>query len=376
MKSKNILLAVVGLTPQVITETLYALHQQGRRVDAIHIITTRQGKERINAHLLSPKDGRYYQYLREYGIDHHDIDFGFDNVHTVKDRHGIEIDDIEGEEENEWLLSCCLEWAFRLTRNPNNAVFFSIAGGRKTMSACLMVAAQFYARPQDRVFHVLVTPEFESSRDFYYPPKISSPVELRDKNGEAYTKETKYAEINLIHIPFVSIRDQLTDDMLRRCKDPATLLLSLIREEPYQITVELTAARLIYKKRQLDMMPARLALYAYFAFLKKECEKKNLSCRNCTDCYQDIQEIFHHQEKIAEIYKKLTGSRDHFAMSDEGIMNLSAANFNSYRSKIRKDIEKGLGLYAVRELAIESVGKKPDTRYGIRIDREKIKIII
>ena len=32
---KTILLAVTGLSPQVITETLYALHQQNRKVDAI-----------------------------------------------------------------------------------------------------------------------------------------------------------------------------------------------------------------------------------------------------------------------------------------------------------------------------------------------------
>jgi CRISPR-associated protein Csx14 len=101
-----------------------------------------------------------------------------------------------------------------------------------------------------------------------------------------------------------------------------------------------------------------------------------LSCRDCIDCYQEIQEIFHHQKKIAEIYKRLSSTRDHFAMSDEGIMNLSAANFNSYRSKIRQDIEKGFGLHALREIAINSAGKRPETCYGIRIDREKIKIII
>lgn len=59
---KNILLAVVGLSPQVVTETLYALHQQGRRVDAIHVITTREGKEAVLAALLSPRDGRYRRY--------------------------------------------------------------------------------------------------------------------------------------------------------------------------------------------------------------------------------------------------------------------------------------------------------------------------
>jgi len=192
----------------------------------------------------------------------------------VKDPHGIEIDDITGEEENEWLLRCCLEWAFRLTRDPSNAVFFSVAGGRKTMSACLMVAAQFYGRPQDRVFHVLVTPEFESNRDFFYPPKTSVPVELRDRNGQVFIKESKYATVNLVPLPFVSVRDQLSDDMLRRPKDPATLLLSLVREEPHLLTVDLTASRLIYKKRELDMMPARLALYAWFALHKKECKKR------------------------------------------------------------------------------------------------------
>ena len=51
---KNILLAVCGLSPQVITETLFALHQTGRTVDAIHIITTQLGKERILDTLLEP----------------------------------------------------------------------------------------------------------------------------------------------------------------------------------------------------------------------------------------------------------------------------------------------------------------------------------
>ncbi|MCP4369684.1 MAG: hypothetical protein GY797_16460 [Deltaproteobacteria bacterium] len=44
---KNILLAVTGISPQVITETLYALHQSDRKIDSIHVITTRDGKENI-----------------------------------------------------------------------------------------------------------------------------------------------------------------------------------------------------------------------------------------------------------------------------------------------------------------------------------------
>jgi CRISPR-associated protein Csx14 len=121
---KNILLAVSGLSPQVITETLYALHQQQKRIDAIHIITTRPGKEKINAFLLSPTDGRYHQYMKEYDIDPYSIDFGFHNIHTIKNDNAVEIDDIEGEEENELLLKKCLELAFTFTRDPDTAVLF------------------------------------------------------------------------------------------------------------------------------------------------------------------------------------------------------------------------------------------------------------
>jgi hypothetical protein len=53
---------------------------------------------------------------------------------------------IADEEDNERLLELCLSLTFQFTRDPGTAVFFSIAGGRKTMSACLMTAAHLYGR--------------------------------------------------------------------------------------------------------------------------------------------------------------------------------------------------------------------------------------
>lgn len=373
---KNILLAVVGLSPQVITETLFAIHQQRRRIDAVHVITTRQGKEKINADLLSPKDGRYYQYLNEYDIIPISIDFGFKNVHTITNSNGMEIDDITDEEENEWLLKKCLELTFRFTNDPNTSVFFSIAGGRKTMSACLMLAAQLYGRHQDRVYHVLVSPEFESNRDFYYPPKKSVPVELRDKDGQPYIKETRYARIILVPIPFVSIRDQISNELLHEPRDPATLMLSLVKERPYTLTVDLASSKLVYKNLEIDMMPARLALYALFAMHKKECKKEQTSCRDCTDCFLDIQQVLNQQDQITELYIKISGTRELYEMSDSGILGLTKENLRSYKTKIRGDLQRGFGLYALPEIAIESVGKKGGTRYGLSIDRERIRIIL
>jgi len=375
---KSILLAVSGLTPQVITETLYALHQQGRTPDAIRIITTREGKSAINANLLSPEDGYYYRLLKDYGITAESIDFSHRRVMAVMDQHGSEYDDIYGEEENERFLALCMEQAFELTRDPETEVFFSIAGGRKTMGACLAVAAQCYGRAQDRIFHVLVTPEFESCRDFYYPPPVSIPVELKDfRTGTPYTKETRYAEVTLVPVPFFSIRDRLTGSHLRQPESPSTLMLSLVREKKPELVIDLKQRKLIWKGREMDIMAARLAIYSLFAFLKKKAVCQKDSCGDCDECRLTLTALLEKNCNIAEIYRKhLAPYRDHEGMSSSGVQGLTAENFNSNRTRINQDIEKAFGTADSKVLKIAAHGKRPGVRYGINLDRERIRIII
>ncbi len=62
-------------------------------------------------------------------------------------------------------------------------------------------------------------------------------------------------------------------------------------------------------------------------------------------------------------------------MSDSGIINLNAENFTMYKSKIRQDLLKCFGHYAMKDLEIISTGKRPNTRYGIGIDRDKILVV-
>jgi len=372
---KNTLLAVTGLNPQVITETLYVLHQNGLNVHAIHVITTRDGKERIFSGLLAGKTGYYFRYLEEYGIESSAIDFGHNNIHVITDEHGIEISDIANEADNERVLRKCLELTFQLTAAPESAVFFSVAGGRKTMSACLTLAAQMYGRPQDRLYHVLISPEFESSRDFYYPPKKSVPVELRDSRGQPFFKESRYADVNLIHIPFVSIRQQLTAEYLKEPTDPGTLMLSLLREEAKRLTVNLISGKIIYKALEQDLMPARLALYAFFALQKKNCKIDSETCGSCDECFIDVQTLFKKQKEITELYRKICGTRPVDEMSDTGIAHLSAENFNMYKGKIKADVLERFGPYAIKDLEIASTGTRPNTRYGLRLDKSKIEIV-
>ncbi len=373
---KNILLAVTGLSPQVITETLYALHQNNRKIDSVHVITTRDGKEKIYAELIDRGEGYFYRYLSEYDIYPATIDFSYKNIHVITDAHGNEIPDIISEVDNEKLLKKCLDLTFHFTNRPDTAVFFSIAGGRKTMSSCLTLAAQMYGRPQDRLYHVLVSPEFESSRNFYYPPKESQRIKLADNKGQPFYKETKFAQVNLIPVPFVSIRENLSPELLTEPMDPATLMLSLIKEERSRLTVNLILKKIIYKKSECDMMPSRMALYAFFVMQKKNCKKEVDDCGICTDCFIDTETVLTKQDQIADLYRKISDTRPLEEMSDTGIINLDTDNFNMNKSRIKQDLLSSFGLYALKDIEIASVGTRPNTRYGIMIDRNKIEIVL
>lgn len=372
---KHVLLAVVGLTPQVITETLYALHQEGLAVDAVHIITTRAGKERLNASLLSPVDGMYFRYLREYGIDPGSIDFGFHSVHTVTDENGDEITDINGEEENERLLHTCLEWASHLTRDPASVVFFSIAGGRKTMSACLMAAAQFFGRPRDRVYHVLISPEFESNSSFFYPSRNPFPIELKDSEGRMFLKDASLAKVSLVHIPFVSVRNRLAPGLLDDPGDPRKLAELLVRADPQVLSADLWNRTLTYRKRMATLRPTQMALYAFFLQQKIDCTRDRQTCGNCTECYLDFQQIRERQPIINALYGRITGQPSLDGGTETGITALDATNFNSYKAKIKAALGPVFGRPAAGIICIEGTGRKPDTRYGIRIDRKRIRIV-
>ncbi len=374
-QTKNTLLAVAGLSPQVITETLYALHQQKKEIDAIHVITTKRGREAIESRLLAPKTGRFFRYLREYGIPAGRIDFGRRNIHTIADDTKHEFEDIESEEGNELFLRKCLELTFRFTGDEDATVCFSIAGGRKTMSACLMVAAQLYARPVDRIYHVLVTPEFESSEGFFYPPVKPVPVELRDELGRRCIRYSDQAHVRLLHIPFISVRDRLAPELLKSPPKPEEIMSAVVREARTGLVVDIGTGTVSFRHQRLQLMPARLALYAFFAMQKKDCRKPARTCRGCADCYLDYARISERQESISKLYGQIARNREGSEMSDSGIKGLTAENFNSYKGKIRRDLAQAFGLDAAEILAIRGHGRKPDTRYGIGIDRDRVQVI-
>ena len=200
---KNKLVAVVGNTPQVMTETFWALRVQRKvPIDEVFVITTTIGKETCQKRLLD--EGRFKKMLLDYNIDPNTIQFDADNIRVFEDAEGNLLDDIRTSEDNRLARDQLFRWIENWTQDAHVALHCSLAGGRKSMGYLLGAAIQFFGRPQDRLYHVLVTPqEIEMNRDFFFPPVCEAQILTSD--GQHIS--TADVRIELAELPYVSVRD-------------------------------------------------------------------------------------------------------------------------------------------------------------------------
>lgn len=206
---REILLGVVGLTPQVVTETLYAMTQlHGRPCpDEVHLLTSEEGAHRARLELLHPDRGQLALLCREYGLPIPRCD---DSTIHVIHREGRSVGDLRSAVDNEAAADTILDVVRELTADPESRVHFSIAGGRKTMTYYLGYCASLLGRSQDEMSHVMVSNPFESMPQFFFPPR--KPAVLHDRDNRPH--DTSEAKIDLAPVPFICLRRRLPQALL------------------------------------------------------------------------------------------------------------------------------------------------------------------
>src|SRR5688572_9984957 len=88
--SRRVLLAVTGLSPQVVTETLYALTQDVKPAfipTEVHLLPTEDGAERARLTLLSDEPGWFHRFRRDFKLP--DVEFTNKTIHALKTANGI-----------------------------------------------------------------------------------------------------------------------------------------------------------------------------------------------------------------------------------------------------------------------------------------------
>ncbi len=197
------LVAVVGNTPQVMTEIFWALRVQHKvPIDEVFLITTTEGQKTCQERLLD--EGRFDKMLSDYKIDPNTVAFKPDHIHVFEDAEGNFLDDIRTSEDNRLARDQLFRWIENWTKNAHVALHCSLAGGRKSMGYLLGAAIQFFGRSQDRLYHVLVTPQaIETNPDFFFPPVHEAQIPTSD--GQKIS--TADVRIELAELPYVSVRD-------------------------------------------------------------------------------------------------------------------------------------------------------------------------
>uniref|UniRef100_UPI00359318F9 CRISPR-associated ring nuclease Csm6 n=1 Tax=Thiocapsa sp. TaxID=2024551 RepID=UPI00359318F9 len=193
---RRVLLAVTGLSPQIVTETLFALATRKRDPwipTEIHLITTAEGAERARLSLLHPKSGWFLRLCRDYGLP--SIRFDTELIRELQAAAGMPLTDIRTLDDNTAAADAITEQVRILTADPHAALHVSIAGGRKTMGFYLGYALSLYGRPQDRLSHVLVSAPYESHPQFFYPTPESDVIHTPPPDSRPY--DTRDARVTL-----------------------------------------------------------------------------------------------------------------------------------------------------------------------------------
>lgn len=223
----NVLVVTGGSTPQVVTETLYALATRAPEpfVPAKIICVVTKGvangfgapfeaaldRLKIEQNLTTDWDRRTQAW--------HAAATGL-FVEYPRSPQEQPVDDIRTDEDAVYYGNLVSEIVQRETADPNARVFLSLAGGRKTMSFHGGAALSLFGRPQDELSHVLVHPsDYEGCSDFWFPTRGTSLV--KHKDGRELNASESEVQIELAIIPYVRVRDRLPRSLIARRMDYA-----------------------------------------------------------------------------------------------------------------------------------------------------------
>ena len=331
------LVAVTGLSPQIVTETLYALavRQEPPFIPTeVRLITTEEGAERAKLSLLHPESGWFHRLRSDYDLP--PIAFGPEHIHVLKDADGRPLADIRSPEDNERTADVITDVLRGLTSDDDSALHVSIAGGRKTMGFYLGYALSLYGREQDRLSHVLVNAPYESHPQFFYPTIRSQVIYTPPPHNRPY--DTRDAEVTMAPIPFVRLRDELPEDLLEgkvRFSEAVTAAQRAIG--PAELVIDLSARRLRAGGKVVALSPVQLAFLAWLARRRKE-GREGVECP-----VPDVPESGHADAFLAE-YRMIIGEMGDDERTAKRLREgMTHEFFSQTKSKLHRTLTRELG---------------------------------
>ncbi|MBI1928964.1 TIGR02584 family CRISPR-associated protein [Candidatus Poribacteria bacterium] len=376
---RHILISVIGLTPQVITETLYycwCLASPKIPITQVFALTTLRGKQALENVLLGAS-GKLKALCDDYDLP--PVRFGPEHIHLLKGTDGKPLEDIWSAQDNETVADQIFAFVREITAEPEICVHASIAGGRKTLGLYLGLAMQFYGRPGDTLSHVLVNPELESNPHFFYPPPSQAAIPMRD--GQPFPADQ--IRVELAQVPLLLLREKIP--FLKGHEQAGYAELVKIAQREYDALLAVQPVVIDRLSRSLQIgetvikpTPLEFALYLFFARKHLDgCAREN--CPGCETCSVAGIDILDNM-----LLQPLQGIMSEIGMRDprselRGWERDSESRFRETRSKVNGKIKESLGnsvrsqMYQIDRLA--NFPGRGNARYGILLAKHLIHIL-
>ncbi|MBS4798059.1 CRISPR-associated protein [Haemophilus sp. HMSC71H05] len=370
-QKRKILLSVTGMSPAVVTETLYALvTEKGFIPTEIQVITTEQGKNKLLEALLGIEGGRkerkgaLQEFIEDYGEKYGFSSIHFDEscIHIITNERGQNLPDIRTPEENEHAANSIVQLVGNLCQDEEMQLHVSIAGGRKTMGFFMGYALSLYGREQDSLSHVLVDSQYESLASFYYPKPYPH---LINKNDGTQI-DAKDGKVMLAEIPWVRLGLGVPEDLKQQTisySDSVKNAQALLDMPSLTFLSPMEERGVMFGTKLLKLAPRGYALLLSLVLAKKQGWNVGTGNREEARTIATYLNIYSQMKNDVEMENRLKGANN-------DLKNVLSESRTDINKKVMANFSLGKG---ARSDYIPSSNRKTGN-YELNINLDNIDI--
>lgn len=270
-KKTHYLITMVGMSPAVVTETVYQLDTENNTPDEVIAITTQEGAEEIKKQLLQKNDGESV-WDRLNAQLHHPVKFGPANIRIIPDDEAGFSTDINNTNSNNIMADYLLNQLTGYTEKEDSRISFSIAGGRKSMSAMGALVMTLVGRLEDKMYHILVNHPFDfpNLKPQFYFPEPGKIHEFKNKDGEIEKHNSTDALLCLGEVPFLRCRYWFDEKGIPR-KNYMNMVDSF---NSNQLQIVLNTKKHSITINEQEVKLPEMSFYLYWMFAEKHLRKE------------------------------------------------------------------------------------------------------
>ena len=370
-QKRKILLTFTGMSPAVVTETLYALvTEKGFIPTEIQVITTEQGKNKLLEALLGIEGGRkerkgaLQEFIEDYGEKYGFSSIHFDEscIHIITNERGQNLPDIRTPEENEHAANSIVQLVGNLCQDEEMQLHVSIAGGRKTMGFFMGYALSLYGREQDSLSHVLVDSQYESLASFYYPKPYPH---LINKNDGTQI-DAKDGKVMLAEIPWVRLGLGVPEDLKQQTisySDSVKNAQALLDMPSLTFLSPMEERGVMFGTKLLKLAPRGYALLLSLVLAKKQGWNVGTGNREEARTIATYLNIYSQMKNDVEMENRLKGANN-------DLKNVLSESRTDINKKVMANFSLGKG---ARSDYIPSSNRKTGN-YELNINLDNIDI--